>query len=196
MRPTRKLRWLSRPSLLWLILFLLLVHNLEEALSLPSLQPLDPDFIYSALRPLLAETTYAQFLMALLSVMVLPFLIAERDDLHRSGKGGIFLLLGYQAVVLLNVFSHIASALILGGYQLCAALGKIFPIIGVGGVMSGADAVNNQCGRRCSANLHRLDLQRGRNWSAKPRFRSKRVAGSKKMCASSYQNYSESLPVP
>ena len=103
------------------------VHNLEEALSLPRFLPLDPDFIYSALRPLLAEMTYAQFLMVLVSVMVLPFLIAECDDLHRSGKGGIFLLLGYQAVVLLNVFSHIASALILGGYQLCAALARPYP---------------------------------------------------------------------
>ena len=127
MRPKCKRRWLSRPSLLWLVPVLLLVHNLEEALSLPRLQPLDPDFIYSALRPLLAETTYAQFLMVLLSVMVLPFLIAECDDLHRSGKGGIFLLLGYQAVVLLNVFSHIASALILGGYHLRAALARPYP---------------------------------------------------------------------
>ena len=116
MRPTCKRHWLSRPSLLWLIPVLLLVHNLEEALSMPRFFPLDPNFIPSALRPLLAEVTYAQFLLVLLPVTVLPFLIAARGDLHRSGSGGIFLLLGFQAVVLLNVFFHIASALVLGGY--------------------------------------------------------------------------------
>ena len=116
MRPTCKRRWLSRPSLLWLIPVFLLVHNLEEALSMPRFLPLNPDLIPSALRPLLAELTYAQFLAVLLPVTVLPFLIAARGDLHRRGSGGIFLLLGCQAVVLLNVFSHIASALVLGGY--------------------------------------------------------------------------------
>ena len=112
----RRKRWLPRSSVLWLIPVLFLLHNLEEALFMPRFLPLDPDLIPSALRPLLAELTYAQFLAVLLPVTILPFLIAARGNLHRSGSGGIFLLLGCQAVVLLNVFSHIASALVLGGY--------------------------------------------------------------------------------
>ena len=112
----RRNRWLSRSSVLWLIPVLLLVHNLEEALFMPHILPLDPQYIPRALRLLLPEVTYAQFLLVLLPVTVLPFLIAARGDLHREGSGGIFLLLGLQAAVLLNVFSHIASALVLGGY--------------------------------------------------------------------------------
>ena len=45
--------------------------------------------------------------------------------------------------------------------QLRAALGKGFPIIGVGGVMSGTGRrVQDQGGRRRGADLHRPDLQR------------------------------------
>lgn len=112
----RRNHWLSRSSVLWLVPVLLLVHNLEEVLFMQRILPLDPERIPSALRLLLPEVTYAQFLLVLLPVTVLPFLIAARGDLHRDRSAGIFLLLGFQAVVLLNVFSHIASALVVGGY--------------------------------------------------------------------------------
>ncbi len=69
-----------------------------------------------ALRGVLPAVTYPQFLVALAAVTGVPLAVALAADLRRSGPATVFLLF-VQAVLLVNVLSHVASAVFLGGYS-------------------------------------------------------------------------------
>ena len=71
--------------------------------------------IPTALRGVVPAVTYPQFLVALAVVTILPFAVALAGDLRRPGFATVFLLF-VQAVLLVNVASHVASAVYLGGY--------------------------------------------------------------------------------
>lgn len=108
---------LSRKTALWLVPLILLVHNLEEALLMPRFLPLDPARFPAALRPLVPEVRYAQFLPALVIFTLLPFIVAGLGKLEVRGSRSVFILLAVQAVMLVNVASHLGSAFLLGGYS-------------------------------------------------------------------------------
>lgn len=108
---------LPRKSALWLVPLFLLVHNLEEALLMPRFLPLDPARFPAALRPLVPDVRYAQFLPALVIFTLLPFIVAAVGKLDVRGSRSVFILLVIQAVMLVNVASHLGSAFLLGGYS-------------------------------------------------------------------------------
>ena len=69
------------------------------------------------IRGLLPEVTYPQFFVAVLFVTVFPYLFAVCGDLGRNHSSAIYLLIGTQVVIFINVFSHITAAAVLGGYS-------------------------------------------------------------------------------
>jgi hypothetical protein len=71
--------------------------------------------IPSLLRDLLPPITYQQFLLPLLAVTVALYLIAAAG-LRKGHTWGVYLLLGFQVVMLINVLAHVAMASFLGGY--------------------------------------------------------------------------------
>jgi len=103
--------------LLCLVPLAVALHNLEEAVLMRGLLPLDPARLPEPLRGIVPHVTYPRFAVALLVVTVIPFAIAVAGHLRRSGGATVFLLLATQAVLLLNVLSHIGSAILLRGYS-------------------------------------------------------------------------------
>lgn len=99
-----------------LVPIILLIHNLEEVVFMRGVLPLDAARIPEALRGWLPRVTYPQFLVALAVVTVIPFVIAAAGDLRRRGGTAVGMLLAVQAVLLLNVLSHLGAAIGLGGY--------------------------------------------------------------------------------
>jgi hypothetical protein len=104
-------------QVLWLIPILLTLHNLEEAIAmrrfLPSLKERTP----AAIGAVLAQVDYHGFLVALIIATVLPFAIVWWVWVRPESRVALWAALGIQAVVALNVLSHIAAAIVFGGYS-------------------------------------------------------------------------------
>jgi hypothetical protein len=107
---------LSRNRVLWLVPILVTIHNLEEALLMPAFLQARNESIPGSLRDLLPPVTYRQFLIALLIVTVIPYLITLFGNPGRAGGIGVYLLLGFLVVMLINVAAHVFMAVIIGGY--------------------------------------------------------------------------------
>ncbi len=103
----------TRLAGLWTVPAALLLHNLEEALTLgPALARLQSAVARVAGRPM-ALPGPAQYLRALLfltAAVVLLWVLARVWDRLA------YALVVVQAVMALNVFAHVAVALLLGGY--------------------------------------------------------------------------------
>lgn len=106
-----QIRRLGRRYLLWLVPLLLTLHNLEEAVFMKGF--LDR---FAARIPILPTVTYGQFLLALAVVTLAPYAFAASGPLERRSRA-FFLTLGTQMVVLLNVLSHVATAIYVRGYE-------------------------------------------------------------------------------
>ena len=106
----------ERQKLIWLVPILASIHNLEEAMSIPAfLQGADsafPKFITEAFSTL----TRSQLLSALLIVTVIPYILAFLAWSEPVPRWGFYLLCGFQAAMLINVFAHIAMAVAVRGY--------------------------------------------------------------------------------
>lgn len=104
---------MSKRALLWLVPVLLTLHNLEEALFMPAFIEKRNASVPGGLRELVPPVTYGQFLIALVIITVIPLLVA----LLWMGRGwAVYFLVGFQVVMLLNVFAHLMMALLLKGY--------------------------------------------------------------------------------
>lgn len=111
----------STRLLLWLVPMLITVHNLEELAGMPAvlveLPRKVPAGIPVGILPF--PPSPAEFTLALVVVTTLPFLfaaLAQFGKTPRTRRNGVLLLAGTQAVMLLNVLSHLGSAVMLGGY--------------------------------------------------------------------------------
>ena len=69
-----------------------------------------------ALRDLIPALNYGQFLLALTLMTAIPYVIALFTDLERERGAGVYLLVGLQVVMLINVLAHITIAVFFGGY--------------------------------------------------------------------------------
>ena len=107
---------IGRPTLLRLVPVLLLLHNLEEALFMRGVLPRAAALVPPALRDVVPAVTYPQFLVALAAVTAVPLVVALAGELRGPGPATVFLLF-VQAVLLVNVLSHVAAAALLGGYS-------------------------------------------------------------------------------
>ncbi len=116
--PGRRLFGLAfdRAAVLRLVPVLLLLHNAEEALFMRAVLPRVATLVPPALRHVVPAVTYPQFLLALAAVTAVPLAVALVGDLRGSGPATVFLLF-VQAVLLVNVLSHVASAVFLAGYS-------------------------------------------------------------------------------
>lgn len=65
------------------------------------------------LREIIPPVTYKQFLIALLIITIIPYLVAL---LWLSRTWAVYLLVGFQVVMLINVFAHTLMAMFLRGY--------------------------------------------------------------------------------
>ncbi|HET7585883.1 MAG TPA: HXXEE domain-containing protein [Gemmatimonadaceae bacterium] len=106
--------------ILWWVPALLALHDAEEALAmprvLPRLLPALRAYAPHALSPLLAGMTVPIFLSALAVVTLVPFMLALRASRHPKARWAHWSLALVQAVVALNVVSHLVSAAMLRGY--------------------------------------------------------------------------------
>lgn len=104
---------MSRKTLLWLVPIFLTIHNLEEAIVMPAFLATRNAAVPGSLRQLIPPVTYKQFLTALIIITIIPYLIAL---FWLSRKWAVYVLLGFQVVMLINVFAHVMMALFLKGY--------------------------------------------------------------------------------
>ncbi|MBD0370109.1 MAG: HXXEE domain-containing protein [Pyrinomonadaceae bacterium] len=104
---------MSRKTLLWLVPVLLTLHNLEEAFLMPAFIEKRNASVQGAMRGVVPPVTYKQFLIALVIITVIPYLIAL---LWLGRRWAVYLLVGFQVVMLINVFAHTLMALFLHGY--------------------------------------------------------------------------------
>jgi uncharacterized protein with HXXEE motif len=102
--------------LLWYIPALLFLHNLEEALTIPRYLPIIQARAPQALQPWFATMSYPVFLWAVTIVTLVPLAIVAYAS-SRPGRHWTYWAAALvQAVVALNVASHVAGAIYLGGY--------------------------------------------------------------------------------
>jgi hypothetical protein len=111
---------LYRRGLLWLVPLFLTLHNLEELFGLPALLAELPDSLPAWVTRLFPAgvfpPTYRQYLVMLLGVTLLPYLAALLPGAGRQRGLRTTLLVGTQAVMLVNVFAHLLQALLTRGY--------------------------------------------------------------------------------
>ena len=104
---------MSRNSLLWLVPVLLTIHNLEEAVAMPAFIEKRNAAVPGSLREFIPPVTYKQFLISLIIITIIPYLLV----LFWPGrKWTIYLLVGLQVVMLINVFAHVMMAIFVRGY--------------------------------------------------------------------------------
>ena len=104
---------MSRKMLLWLVPLLLTIHNLEEALVMPAFIEKRNASVPGSMREIIPPVTYKQFLISLLIITVIPYLVAL---LWLNRRWAVYLLVGFQVVMLINVCAHTLMALFLRGY--------------------------------------------------------------------------------
>lgn len=105
---------LSRRAALLLVAVLVTVHDAEEALAMPAALRTLPARLPASLAGLIPA--YPRFLAALALVTALPWVIWLLGVARRETRSGIVLLLLVQTVMLVNVASHAAAAILLRGY--------------------------------------------------------------------------------
>jgi hypothetical protein len=107
---------MKRRDLFWLVPIIFTVHNLEEALTIPRFINDLPTRLPAFMQKMVPVVNYSQFKIALVIVTVLPYLFVLLYQLSDHKRLPSYLLLGTQMVMLINVFSHIGTALLMGSY--------------------------------------------------------------------------------
>jgi hypothetical protein len=99
--------------LLWLVPVFLTIHNLEEAVVMPAFIEKRNASVPDSLREFIPPVTYKQFLIALAIITIIPCIVAL---FWVTRRWAVYLLVGFQVVMLINVFAHTLMALSLRGY--------------------------------------------------------------------------------
>jgi hypothetical protein len=106
----------TKITLLWLILFFFLIHSIEEVLfmreTLDQVRTGMPKFLKVVIPPV----SYEQFLISLVIITLLVFCVAYFGHLDRQRGWGVYVMVGLQVVLFLNVFAHLISLLVVGSY--------------------------------------------------------------------------------
>jgi hypothetical protein len=105
------------PRVLWLIPGALALHNLEEGITFPRYLPLVRERLPGAARPIAARLDGDRLVVALVLVTVLALLVTVWAVLRPRSLAARWSALAVQAVVALNVASHVVvSIVLLRGY--------------------------------------------------------------------------------
>src|SRR4051812_28920908 len=107
---------MKRKTLLWLIPLLAAIHNAEEAATMPRFLGEGRLRLPATVREAASNISYPQFLVALVFVTLIPIVIAAFGDLNRERSVAAYALLCTQVVMFINVFWHLAMALLTRGY--------------------------------------------------------------------------------
>jgi uncharacterized protein with HXXEE motif len=102
--------------LLWCIPVLLLVHNAEEALTMPYYLPIVRAEAPALLQPVVARMSYEIFAWGLGFATLIPFVVVACAATRPEAKPAQWAAALIQSVVALNVLSHLAAAVMLRGY--------------------------------------------------------------------------------
>jgi hypothetical protein len=107
---------MDRRLVLWLVPIFTTIHNLEEALLMPVMLERRNSSVTGSLQELIPPITYRQFLIALAITTVIPYLIASCGDLRLKGGAAVYLLIIFQAMMLVNVLAHGVMAVMMRSY--------------------------------------------------------------------------------
>jgi hypothetical protein len=109
---------LSRLQALWLIPIAIAVHNAEEAILFPAYLPVVRSRLPASLQPLMADVQPDGLRVALLWATVIPFAVLLWVTLRSGSLGARWCALVVQAVIAVNVVSHLlVAAVIVHGYS-------------------------------------------------------------------------------
>jgi hypothetical protein len=118
---------MSRRAALWLIPALVAVHNLEEALTFGRYLPVVRERAPGVVRAMVERVTYAQMLAALAVATVVPLVVVLWAQARPASRAALWSALTVQAVMALNVVSHVAaSLLVMRGYSPGVATAVLF----------------------------------------------------------------------
>lgn len=109
-------RELSAKRALWLVPLLLTLHDAEEALTTPKFHERTALAMPGPIGAAIAAIAPQQFVGALLIVTLVPYVAALAGNLERPRSPAVVVLLAIQSCVLVNVFWHLAAAVIVRGY--------------------------------------------------------------------------------
>ena len=109
---------LSRLWALWLIPIALAVHNAEEAIMFPVYLPVLRSRLPASLQPLVAAVQPGGLRVALVWATAIPFVVLLWVTLRPASLGARWCALLVQAVVAVNVVSHlVVAAVVMRGYS-------------------------------------------------------------------------------
>ena len=109
---------MSRSSILWLIPAFLLLHNAEEAIAFRRYLPQIVERLSRWSPGMIIHISYLQMLLALTLATLIPLALVAWAVRRPDQTCALWFALLVQAVVLLNVFSHLAAALfVMRGYS-------------------------------------------------------------------------------
>jgi hypothetical protein len=103
-------------TILWLVPILFLLHNGEEAIMMRATLDEVRSGMPRFLRIFLPPVSPPQFLMALALLTALVFLCAWFGQLDRDRSWGVYVMVGLEMVLLLNVFAHGVTMALVGSY--------------------------------------------------------------------------------
>ena len=109
---------LTRQQALWLVPSALAIHNAEEALTFPTYWPIVRGRLPDVIRPITADFHAADFRSALVWATLVPIAIVGWAALRPDSSIARWAALVVQAVMAVNVVSHVAvAALFMHGYS-------------------------------------------------------------------------------
>jgi len=107
---------MQRVGVLWLVPLFMAIHNAEEWVLFPTYLPLVKGWLPAAVLKLVGLPTVEQMRIALLVVTAIPIALAAWMSVTPRKEPAVWLLLLFQAMVLLNVIWHIGSATVFRSY--------------------------------------------------------------------------------
>lgn len=109
---------LSRLQALWLVPMAIAVHNAEEALTFPAYLPVVRARLPVFVQPYMADIQPDGLRVALLWATVIPFAVVLWVTMRPSSLGARWCALLVQAVIAVNVVSHLTvAAIVMRGYS-------------------------------------------------------------------------------
>ncbi len=107
---------LGKTTALWLVPVLFLLHNCEEGITMRATLEEVHSGMPRFLRVFLPPVTYEQFLIYLVLLTAVALGCALFGQLERDRSWGVYVLVGLQIVLLINVFGHITTLVVLRHY--------------------------------------------------------------------------------
>lgn len=116
-----------RVVLLWLVPVVVLIHNVEQALTIEQTMALTRTGMPRALRLIVPPVPPVEYIAALVIATLAAFGCALWGKLDRDRGPGVYLLASIQTALLLNIGAHVAASLVTASYT--AGLGTSIALV-------------------------------------------------------------------